>query len=133
MDRFYSRWLLLVLGLLFVFVGLGSLPSAIHAARHDGTWGVFTATDRHCSRGGCLWDGTFRSDNGAIVQDEVTYDGHGIDHVGDRVRAEVVKGSSDAYGRHSDALLESILFSIGGVVCLVWWEVLRRRRAVSGG
>lgn len=122
-----------VLCILGVIICLIALPSTIAASRNEGIPGTFTADERFCSRTGCDWLGTFKSDDGTI---RITYGGFNSQDVkrsGDKVRAQKVGAS--VFKMNSQAWALMVIGVVGCLTYVVWfvWALRRRRRRIAAG
>jgi hypothetical protein len=113
-----------------------ALGPVIRAAHGQGTPGVFTAQNQQCTRSGCIWNGTFRSDHGTVLRDADYGDTAPADtHPGSSFPALWPGGSNDVYAAHgSTAWIQFVLADVFSVVLLaafVWYGPIRylRKRA----
>ena len=106
-----------------------ALGPAIRAAHGTGTPGVFTAQDQLCTRAGCIWDGTFRSDHGTILQADYGDAAPPGTHPGSSFPALWPGGSNDVYAAHgSTGWVQIVLVEVGALVllaALVWYGPIR--------
>jgi len=110
-----------------------ALGPAIRAAHGTGTPGVFTAQDQQCTRVGCMWDGTFRSDHGTVLhQADYGDTAPPGTHPGSSFPALWPGGSNDVYAAHnSTGWVQIVLLEVLALVflaALVWYGPIRNIR-----
>lgn len=107
-----------------------ALGPAIRASHGTGTPGVFTAQDQQCTRAGCIWDGTFRSDHGTVLHQADYGDAAPPGtHPGSSFAALWPGGSNDVYAAHgSTGWVQIVLGEVLALVflaALVWYGPIR--------
>lgn len=110
-----------------------ALGPALRAARGLGTPGAFIAQNQQCTRSGCIWTGTFRSDYGTVLPDADYGDTAPADtHRGSSLPALWPGGSHDVYAAHgSTAWIQFVLadfFSVVLLAAFVWYGPIRYLR-----
>jgi len=106
-----------------------ALGPAFRAAHGTGTPGVFTAQEQHCTRVGCIWDGTFRSDHGTVLQADYGDAAPPGTHPGSSFPALWPGGSNDVYAAHGSTgwvqivLLEAVVLAV--LAALLWYGPIR--------
>jgi hypothetical protein len=109
-----------------------ALGPAIRAAHGTGTPGVFTAQDQQCTQAGCIWDGTFRSDHGTVVQADYGDTAPPGTHPGSSFPALWPGGSNDVYAAHgSTGWVQIVLLELLVLVflaALAWYGPIRSVR-----
>lgn len=64
-----------VMGVAFIALAVAWAPDGWRALRGEGVDGTFVPLDRKCSKSGCEWIGSFRSDDGTLQLRDVTFAG----------------------------------------------------------
>jgi hypothetical protein len=125
-SRWVDTWGLILPTVGLLMVTIFGLPTFLDASRNEGTWGTFTAVEKHCEgRGGCYWVGVFTSDDGTVYDDEAEFD-EGIKRAGDEVRAQAVGDAGELYSDHDRTWLYILAADVPATLYVLWWLRVRR-------
>jgi hypothetical protein len=131
--RNLGAWVLLPTAVIVVLVLLvQDTGPAWRAWNDEGQPGVLVVDDRDCGKS-CSVYGTFTSDDGTRVLDDVVLDHDG--HVGDEIRTQYTGDRSKVYVPHDNEIWFMALIGVVGLGYLVAypWLLARHRRHQDHG